>query len=100
MSGISREEVVRVVALARLSLDEDGLARMARELTALLDYVEPLERVAPRDVPPTAHVIPLATPMREDVPEAPLDPELAVANAPQREGTAFVVPRVIEGEES
>jgi aspartyl-tRNA(Asn)/glutamyl-tRNA(Gln) amidotransferase subunit C len=100
MSGISREEVVRVVALARLSLDEDGLARMARELTAILDYVETLERVDTRDVPPTAHVIPLATPMREDVPEAPLDPELAVANAPQREGTAFVVPRVIEGEES
>jgi Asp-tRNA(Asn)/Glu-tRNA(Gln) amidotransferase C subunit len=38
--------------------------------------------------------------MREDVPEAPLDPELAVANAPEHRGSAFVVPKVIEGEES
>ena len=100
MSGISREEVVRVVALARLSLDEEGLSRMARELGAVLEYVETLERVDTRDVPPTAHVLPLATPLREDVPEPPLDPELALANAPQRDGTAFVVPRVIDGEDS
>lgn len=97
--GISREEVDRVVALARLSLDEEGLARMARELDAILGYVETLERADTRDVPPTAHVIPLETPMREDVPVAPIDPELAVANAPEHEGSAFVVPKVIEGEE-
>ena len=44
-------------------------------------------------------MIPLATPLREDRAVAPLDPELALANAPEREGTAFVVPKVIEGEE-
>jgi Asp-tRNA(Asn)/Glu-tRNA(Gln) amidotransferase C subunit len=27
-------------------------------------------------------------------------PELAVANAPERNGTAFVVPKVIDGEEA
>jgi Asp-tRNA(Asn)/Glu-tRNA(Gln) amidotransferase C subunit len=37
--------------------------------------------------------------MREDVAEPPLDPELALANAPAREGSAFVVPKVIEAEE-
>jgi aspartyl-tRNA(Asn)/glutamyl-tRNA(Gln) amidotransferase subunit C len=97
--GISREEVVRVVALARLSLDEEGLERMARELGAILGYVETLERVDTRDIPPTAHVIPLETPMREDVPVPPLDPQLAVANAPEHQDSAFVVPKVIEGEE-
>jgi Asp-tRNA(Asn)/Glu-tRNA(Gln) amidotransferase C subunit len=44
-------------------------------------------------------VIPLAAPLREDRALAPLDPERAVANAPEREGSAFVVPKVIEGEE-
>ena len=76
------------------------LLRMARELGAILGYVETLSRAETRDVPPTAHVIPLATPMRQDVPVAPIDPELAVANAPQRAGSAFVVPRVIEGGDS
>ena len=61
-----------------------------------------LERLAALDtegVPPTAHVIPLATPLREDSAVLPLDPEIAVANAPCAAGSAFVVPRVIEGEE-
>jgi aspartyl/glutamyl-tRNA(Asn/Gln) amidotransferase C subunit len=44
-------------------------------------------------------VIPLETPMREDVPVPPLDPQLAVANAPEHQDSAFVVPKVIEGEE-
>jgi len=88
-----------VVALARLALDEDELLRMARELDAVLGYVASLSRVDTRDVPPTAHVVPLATPLRDDVPSAPLDPDLALANAPEREGSSFVVPKVIEAEE-
>lgn len=99
MSGIGREDVERVVALARLSLPEAELERMARELDAILGYVETLGRVDTEGVPPTSHVIPLATPLREDVPEAPIDPELALANAPERSGSAFVVPKVTLGEE-
>ena len=99
MSAISREEVQRVVALARLSLSPEESERLTRELGAILGYVETLSRIDTTDVPPTSHVMPLATPFRDDVPDAPIDPDLAVANAPQREGSAFVVPKVIEGEE-
>lgn len=89
----------RVAALARLSLSEEELAHLERELDAILGYVETLERVDTRGVPPTAHVIPLRTPLRDDVPEPPIDPELAVMNAPEHSGSAFVVPKVIESEE-
>jgi aspartyl-tRNA(Asn)/glutamyl-tRNA(Gln) amidotransferase subunit C len=99
MGSISREEVLRIVALARLSLSDEELARIGTELSAILGYVETLSRVDTRDVPPTAHVIALATPLREDVAEAPLDPELALLNAPERSGSAFVVPKVIGDEE-
>jgi len=99
MSAITREDVERVVSLARLSLDEAELSRMASELDAVLGYVATLERLDTRGVPPTAHVVPLPTPLREDVPEPPLDPARALANAPRSEGSAFVVPKVIEAEE-
>jgi aspartyl-tRNA(Asn)/glutamyl-tRNA(Gln) amidotransferase subunit C len=99
MSHITRDEVRRVVALARLSLSEAELERMEHELDAILGYVETLNRVDTEGVVPMSHVIPLATPLREDRSLPPLDPERAVANAPQREGSAFVVPKVIEGEE-
>jgi aspartyl-tRNA(Asn)/glutamyl-tRNA(Gln) amidotransferase subunit C len=99
VKSISREEVERVASLARLSLSDAEIARIGSELTAILGYVETLERVDTRDVPPTSHVIALATPLREDVAEPPLDPELALLNAPQRSGSSFVVPKVIEGED-
>ncbi|MDH3521179.1 MAG: Asp-tRNA(Asn)/Glu-tRNA(Gln) amidotransferase subunit GatC [Myxococcales bacterium] len=99
MAHITRDGVERVVALARLSLSEPELGRMADELEAILSYVETLSRLDTEGVPPTSHVLPLATPLREDRALPPLDPDLAVANAPEHEGSAFVVPKVIEGEE-
>jgi len=99
MPRITRAEVERVVALARLTLGPDELDRMERDLGAILEYVETLERVDTEGVEPTAHVIPLATPLRDDLPEPPLDPEVALANAPEAAGSAFVVPKVIAGEE-
>jgi len=99
MTEIARDEVERVVALARLVLSEQEVVGMARDLGAILEHAESLATLDTEGVPPTAHVIPLTTPLREDVAQSPMDPELAVANAPLAAGSAFVVPRVIEGEE-
>ena len=98
MARISREEVERVAALARLALAPDEVERAQGELEALLDYVALLEGVDTEGVEPTSHVLALATPLRDDEAVAALDPELALGNAPQREGSAFVVPKVIEAE--
>lgn len=98
MSRISRAEVERIAHLARLRLDDAELEDARRRLEAILDYVAQLEAVDTRDVPATAFVIPLATPMRPDVPGALLPPEVAVANAPAPRGTAFTVPRVLDDE--
>ncbi len=99
MAHISREEVERIAALARLSLSNDEAERMATELDTILGYVETLAKVDTAGIAPTSHVIPLPTPLREDRGGPSLDPEVAVANAPEREGTAFVVPKVIEAEQ-
>jgi aspartyl-tRNA(Asn)/glutamyl-tRNA(Gln) amidotransferase subunit C len=99
VSAITREQVERIAALARLSLPESELQRVSKELDSILAYAEALAQVDTEGVPPTAHVIPLATPLREDVAAPALDPALAVANAPVSEGTAFVVPKVIDGEQ-
>jgi aspartyl-tRNA(Asn)/glutamyl-tRNA(Gln) amidotransferase subunit C len=99
MAHITRDEVERVAALARLLLSDEEAERMAAELDTILEYVETLGQLDTNGVEPTSHVIPLATPLRQDRAVAPLDSELALANAPEREGSAFVVPKVIEGEE-
>lgn len=100
MARISRAEVERVAALARLALAPEEIERAQSELEALLDYVALLGGVETEGVEPTSHVLSLDTPLRDDAAVAALDPELAVSNAPQREGTAFVVPKVIDSEDA
>ncbi len=100
MSRISRDQVVRIAALARLRLSESETDQMAHDLDQILDYVSTLEDLDTQGIEPTAHAIPLATPLRRDEAVPGLDPALVMANAPQSEGTAFVVPKVIDGEDA
>jgi aspartyl-tRNA(Asn)/glutamyl-tRNA(Gln) amidotransferase subunit C len=99
MSHLSEAELTRIAHLARLSLSPDEARAMAAELDTILGYVEMLQGVETEGVPPTSHVLPLATPFRADEPRPSLSPERAVGNAPAAEGSAFAVPDVIEGED-
>ena len=97
--AFTRTDVERIAELARLSVTDAESDRLASELEAILAYAEQLSGLDTSEVEPTSHPIELPTPLRDDIPEPPLDPELALANAPERAGSAFVVPKVIEGEE-
>jgi aspartyl-tRNA(Asn)/glutamyl-tRNA(Gln) amidotransferase subunit C len=99
MAGISREEVQRLARLARLRLEEGEVTTLSGQLETILAYVEQLGEVDVREVEPTAHVLPLPTPLREDRPRPSLDPARAVAGAPAAADTAFAVPEVLEGED-
>jgi aspartyl-tRNA(Asn)/glutamyl-tRNA(Gln) amidotransferase subunit C len=96
---MTREEVERIAHLARLRLSPEEAAAMASDLESILGYVELLNTLDTADVEATSHVIPLATPMRDDRPGESFPPETAVANAPASEGSAFAVPKVLEGED-
>ena len=99
MSAIGPSDVAHVATLARLALSDEETRVMARDLEQILGYVRALDAVDTEGVEPTAHGFDLATPVRADRAAAPMDPELAVSNAPERQGTAFLVPKVLEEEE-
>ena len=100
MTRITRQQVEYIAELSRLSLSETEVLAMERDLERILDYVASLQELDTEGVEPTAHVVVLDTPTRPDRAAPAMDPELAVANAPERAGTAFVVPRVIDPEAS
>lgn len=99
MARIERADVERIAELARLELGPDEAERMAAELGAILGYVAQLDALDTEAVEPTYHALALRTPLRPDRAEAPLAPVRAVANAPAREGFAFVVPKVLDEDE-
>jgi aspartyl-tRNA(Asn)/glutamyl-tRNA(Gln) amidotransferase subunit C len=93
---IERKDVEHVARLARLALSDAELERMRVELTAILQYMEKLKAVDVEGVEPTSHVVPLVNVMRDDEVEPGLDREAMMANAPDRAGEFFRVPRIIE----
>lgn len=98
MSRIDPDKVRYIAHLARLSLDADEVVQMAADLDRVLEYVATLDELDTSGITPTAHAIALETPLRSDEPTQGMDPELAIANAPAAAGTAFSVPKVLDGE--
>ena len=94
--AITREEVLHVARLARLSLSEAEADRLREQLSAILDYVKQLDRLDTRDVAPTSHDVETGTPFRNDVVQPFGDREALLANAPDRLNDCFRVPRIIE----
>jgi aspartyl-tRNA(Asn)/glutamyl-tRNA(Gln) amidotransferase subunit C len=93
---ISAETVLELADLARLRLDPEEVERMRRDLDAILGYVEKLSELDTTQVPPTAHVLDIATPLRLDRVAGVLPVKEVVRNAPQHDESSMIVPKVIE----
>ena len=96
MSRITREEVERVARLARLTLPEEELENLTGQLDRILDYVAKLGELDTHGVDPTSHAVAVEARTRGDDAGAGLPPEEALANAPDRKGNFFRVPKIIE----
>jgi aspartyl-tRNA(Asn)/glutamyl-tRNA(Gln) amidotransferase subunit C len=93
---ISLKDVEHVARLARLELSEADKERMRRELDSILSYIDKLRALDTEGVEPTAHAIPMTNVMRDDMPRPSLSQDDMLANAPERSGEFFRVPRIIE----
>jgi aspartyl-tRNA(Asn)/glutamyl-tRNA(Gln) amidotransferase subunit C len=92
---ITREEVLHVAELARLSIDEASIDRFSDQISKILEYVDTLNRVDTSGVEPMSHAISLNNVFREDDAAAPMDRDKALSNAPDKEDGHFVVPKVV-----
>ena len=95
MPPIDAKEVREIAQLARLRLTDAEVLRLSNELGAILGYIEELKQVDTEGVEPMTHAVPFDCPLRPDVVGPMLSVDQALANAPQREGGLFVVPRII-----
>ena len=93
---ITRDEVLYVADLARLDLDEASIDKFAGQIGKILDYVDKLNEVDTEGIRPTSHAISLTNAFREDEQKEHLERDQVLANAPQKEEGAFVVPKIIE----
>ena len=64
--ALTRDEVLHVADLARLSLAPEEIELFTRQLNDILAYVEKLQELDTAGVEPLAHVIPVFNVFRED----------------------------------
>src|SRR3954468_19734958 len=96
--AIDRAQVRHVARLARLALSPEEEERFAAQLGHVLGYIERLAAVDVSGVEPLAFAGDAegGLPWRDDVPRPSLPREKVLEQAPQEDGQAFVVPRIIE----
>jgi aspartyl-tRNA(Asn)/glutamyl-tRNA(Gln) amidotransferase subunit C len=99
MSDLTRAEVERVAALARLGLTSDELGKLQGDLNLILEQWSHLADVDTSSVPPSAQTIVQEMPLREDTVEPSLLVDDALKNAPARSGD-FVRVQAILSEEA
>jgi aspartyl-tRNA(Asn)/glutamyl-tRNA(Gln) amidotransferase subunit C len=109
---VTEKDVTYVADLANLDLSHAERERMVRDLNSILDYIDSLSELDTTNVPPMAQISDrfgvdesrqgsarFAYASREDVLEGlrkSLPHDVALANAPDTDGTFFEVPKVIE----
>jgi len=94
--ALSDDDIRHLARLARLDLDAERIASIARELDEIIGYVEQLRAVDTTGVEPVADVAGLVNVTREDQPGAMLDREQVLANAPKANAEAFLVPKAVD----
>ena len=109
---VTEKDVAYVADLANLELTEPERQRMVRDLNSILEYVDSLNELDTTNVPPMSQISDrfgvdesrqgserFAYASREDMLEGlrkSLPHDVALANAPDSDGTFFEVPKVIE----
>jgi aspartyl-tRNA(Asn)/glutamyl-tRNA(Gln) amidotransferase subunit C len=93
--SVLKEEVKYIAALAKLDFKEEELEEFTRHFNEILSYMDELNEVDTDNVEPLSHPIDGENIFREDVQIKSLDRDEAMKNAPETDGTYFIVPRII-----
>lgn len=95
MSSLSRDDVAKLAALARIEMSEEELVGLSSQFGVILDAVARVQEVNLDGVIATSHPQPIQNVFREDQVRPSLTPEQALSGAPAQEEQRFRVPQIL-----
>jgi aspartyl-tRNA(Asn)/glutamyl-tRNA(Gln) amidotransferase subunit C len=95
MSSLSRDDVAKLAALARIEMSEEELVSLSSQFGMILDAVARVQEVNLEGVIATSHPQPIQNVFREDQVLPSLTPEQALSGAPAQEEQRFRVPQIL-----
>lgn len=93
---ITRETVEYVAHLARLEFDAGEIDQYTEQIDRILEYMDTLNTLDTAGIEPTSHAVPIDCVLREDRERDSFDVPSSTQNAPDKRGSFFKVPPVIE----
>ncbi len=94
--SVDEKMVRRIANLARIGVTDDELPALAKELSAILGFVEQLSEVDTDGVKPLTSAVENKIRGREDVVSDGGYAQDVLANAPEKDDEYFSVPKVVE----
>ncbi len=95
MSSLSRDDVAKLAALARIEMSEEDLVSLSSQFGMILDAGARVQEVNLDGVIATSHPQPIQNVFREDQVRPSLTPEQALSGAPAQEEQRFRVPQIL-----
>ncbi|PTN39023.1 Asp-tRNA(Asn)/Glu-tRNA(Gln) amidotransferase subunit GatC [Desulfonatronum sp. SC1] len=93
--SISVDEVAKVAGLAKLNLKPKKVEQFAAQFNNILGYMQKLNELDTSGVEPLYSPVTHETMFREDEVRMEYSREELLGNAPETDGSYFIVPRII-----
>ncbi len=93
---ITKDIVRYAAALSRIKLDDAETEEMQKQMGAIVDYMDILNRLDTDSVEPLSHVFSITNVMREDEVMPSSDRSEILKNAPEKTEENFIVPKTVE----
>lgn len=94
--SLTPTEVKKIAHLARLSINDDEVTSLTKDLDNILGLVAQMNEVDISAVDPLAHPVDAMQPLRNDVVTEKNQRDIFLKNAPQTYMGLYIVPQVIE----
>ncbi|MDG2096825.1 MAG: Asp-tRNA(Asn)/Glu-tRNA(Gln) amidotransferase subunit GatC [Paracoccaceae bacterium] len=94
--SIDKDTAARVANLARISIPDEELENVAKELSSIIGFMEQLNEVNVDNVDPMTSVTPTLLKKRTDVVNDGNQQSKVLSNAPDTREGFFAVPKVVD----
>ena len=94
--SIDKDTVKHISKLARISLDENKVESLSKDLTSIMKFIENLNNLNTDKIPPLTSIINASLKSRKDEVKDGKIRDQILKNSPEKNDEFFVVPKVVE----
>jgi len=94
--SIDKNQVKKVAKLSRISLDDNKLESLSKDLASILNFVEQLNELDTKKIEPLSSIVDKTLEPRSDkINDGKIKDEI-LKNSPDKNEDFFIVPKVVE----